>query len=87
MKQFLNSLGIIQPGYYDGDKFIVDFKSSDQFSVILSLFNKSDDVIEDEDAAEVTIDKSKAVYDSEKYILTLVANYSDDEYWLEVEEK
>ena len=87
MEDFLNELGI-QGDFYDskdGSK-IMDIKDSNEYGKIYSKLDKTDLVYELEDSSQITLDNSSIQYQSDNYVITLIADFSQDIYKLTIRE-
>ena len=87
MDEFLKDIGIqgtLQDGS-NGSK-VLDIEGSENYGRIYSRLDRSDLVEEDEESSQLTNETSAIQYDSEKYSITLLANFETDEYKLVIKE-
>lgn len=87
MEEFLKEIGIqgtLQDGS-NGSK-VLDIEGSENYGRIYSRLDRSDLVEEDEESSQLTNETSAIQYDSEKYSITLLANFDTDEYKLVIKE-
>ena len=87
MKELLSKIGISSSGEFSEEgNYVVDFENSQQFNKAFSRLDKSDLVDENEDASVTNLDVSNVMYESDKYALNLIADFSQDIYKLVVSE-
>ena len=87
MKELLNKIGITQAGtFINNSIYVIEFETDEEYNKAFSKLDKSDLIEEDADAGTVTLDTSIVVYKSDEYVLTLIANFSDNKYELQVKE-
>ena len=85
MKELLNKIGITQAGaFINNSVYVIEFETDEEYNKAFSKLDKSDLIEEDADAGTVTLDTSIVVYKSDEYVLTLIANFSDNKYELQV---
>ena len=88
MEEFLKELGIQgAPQRSNENTYILDIDGSDNYGRIYSRLDRSELLEENEDASQLTIDTSSIRYESEKYYLTLLADFNADTYQLVIQVK
>ena len=88
MKEFLTRIGITDPGSFDKDgNYVIDFDTSREFNNVFAKLDKSDEVEENENASNITLEMSSIQYMSDNYILNLTADFSQDIYKLVLTER
>ena len=88
MEEFLKELGIQgTPQRSNENTYILDIDGSDNYGRIYSRLDRSELLEENEDASQLTIDTSSIRYESEKYDLTLLADFNADTYQLVIQVK
>lgn len=87
MKELLKELGIESVGHYGKDGiYTVDLKDSDEFGVIYSKLDLSDDFNEFEDSSQVTLHNSSIIFESDTYQIILLSDFDQDSYKLTIKE-
>lgn len=87
MKELLNNIGITRVGHFDNKHaYVVEFETDAEYNKAFSKLDKSDLLEENPDASSVTLDTSIVVYESDDYVLTLLANFNENRYELQVKE-
>lgn len=93
MKEFLERLGIT-PNLYDvtghstdDNSYVLTINSSNDYSKIFSILEKSNLIHEVEDDSVFDLDNNTLYFESEDYDIELNANLTDDEYSLVLTEK
>ena len=88
MEDFLNELGIVGKLSTSSNGYkVLDIEGSNNYGRIFSKLDRSDLVKEDEDNSQLTSDTSFLTYISDKYTITLQANFITDEYKLVIKER
>lgn len=88
MREFLRKLGINTSGQFKGtNTYVIDIDDSDEYGKIYSKLDKSILVDEDPDSSQLTESTSTIQYESDDYILTLIANFDLDEYKLTIKRR
>ena len=83
MKDFLKDLGIANSGNMSDDGcYVIDFKNDLEWSKAYSKLDKSNEVDEDEESTNVTMESSTIQFINETYTITLVADFESDTYRL-----
>lgn len=80
MEEFAKKLNIEYPGELMGDKYIIPLMTSDEYSKMYTLLDKSELVELDTDSTLVTDKVSELLYYGEGFEVKLTANFSDDFY-------
>ena len=86
INKLLDELNIDIPGYYDGDKYIIDLETSDEY---LSAYSRVDNYANShliDDNNLISEDTNKLVYEVDEYEVTLLANFNDNKYQIIIEE-
>ena len=87
MKELLSKIGINLEGEMSEDgNYVVDIPSDSEFNKCFSRLDNSDLVEENEDASVVNLEVSNVMYESDKFTLNLIADYSQNVYKLVVSE-
>lgn len=83
MEDLLKRIGINKEGNYSkSGAYVIDIESSDEFGVIYTLLDKSDEIEELTDNGQVTEHTANIGYTSDDYLLNLQADYDNDTYKL-----
>ena len=86
-KEFLSSIGINFEGNYSGkNSYVVDLDSSNDFSKVFSLLEKSE-LEEEDESSMVTLHNTLQVYKNDEFEVTLLGDLDQDEYKLVVKER
>lgn len=87
MEEFLNEIGIQgKLNITDDNTGVLEILGSDNYGRIYSRLDKSNLVEEDEDSSQMTAETASIQYESEQYLITLLANFDTDEYKLVIKE-
>lgn len=87
MEQLLQEIGINETPRLGSDGvYVIDIKNSNDYGIYYSKLDRSDLLDEDDESSNVTIDGSTIVYISDDYTLTLIADFSSDQYKLTIRE-
>ena len=87
MEEFLKELGITkEPSSIKPDQIIIDIDDSNEYGKIYSKLDKSELVDEDQESSQITFDTSSIQFESDDYLITLLANFETDEYKLTIKE-
>lgn len=87
MEEFLKSLGINEEGITEEDGcYVIDFMSDDEWSKAYSRLDNSDEIFEDEDSSNVSMDASTIQFVNDDYTVTLLADFNEDTYRLSCRE-
>lgn len=87
MGELLQNLGIKEEARQSNNGvYVIDIKDSNEYGVYYSKLDRSPLLDEDEESSNVTLDGSTIVYMSDDYTLTLVADFSSDQYKLTIKE-
>lgn len=86
MEEFLNSIGITGNLQKSRSSYVLDIEDSNEYGKIYSLLDKSDEIEEDSESSQVTLDYSSIQYFNDQYTVQLIANFKDDEYRLTIKE-
>lgn len=89
VQDYLKSIGISKYGQYsENNSYIIDIETSDEFGVIYSKLENSDDLNIMYDNQVVTEQGSSLIYESQSqpFIVNLIADFEGDRYSLIVTE-
>lgn len=87
MKELLNKIGITEAGHFEKDgSYVIEFETDKQYNKAFSRLDRSDLLEENPDGGTVSINASVIVYESEEFVLQLLADYDKDEYKLIIKE-
>jgi len=87
MEEFLKELGITNEiTSRESDKLVIDIEDSEDYGKIYSRLDKSDLVDEDQESSQVTYDTSSIQFESDDYLITLLADFENDKYTLTIKE-
>lgn len=87
MKEFLKELGIQGNPVESGKSLVLDIEGSDNYGRIYSKLDRSELVEEDSESSNITLDGSTINFESEKYLITLIADFNGDKYKLTIKER
>lgn len=88
MKEFLQELGIEDPGHFnDDDEYVIDIEDSNQYSRVFSKLENSKKVHEVEDDSVFDLEKNTLYFESEDYDIELSADLDEDTYSLKIRKK
>jgi hypothetical protein len=87
MEEFLKQLGI------DGklnksskNVYVLDIDNSDEYGKIYSKLDKSDLVTEVDDSSQITYDTASIQFESDEFMITLLADFENDTYKMTIKE-
>ena len=86
MEEFLNSLGIEGQLQKSKSSYVLDILDSNDYGKIYSILDKSDEVEEDPESSQVTLDYSSIQFYNDEYNIQLIADFENDEYRLTIKE-
>ena len=86
MGEFLNSLGIKGQLQRSNSSYVLDILDSNEYGKIYSILDKSDEVEEDPESSQVTLDYSSIQFYNDEYNIQLIADFENDEYRLTIKE-
>lgn len=87
MEEFLKKLDIdAKPYRGTGGVFIVDIADSDEYGKIYSKLDKSKEVEEVGDSSQITYETASIQFESEQYMITLLADFDEDVYKMTIKE-
>lgn len=87
MEEFLKELGITNEiTSKESDKLVIDIEDSEDYGKIYSRLDKSDLVEEDQESSQITYDTSSIQFESDDYLITLLADFENDKYTLTIKE-
>ena len=87
MEEFLRDIGIVGTlnTASNGSK-VLDIEGSNNYGRVFSRLDNSSELQEDEENAQLTLNTAYNIYYSDKYMITLQANFDRDEYKLTIKE-
>lgn len=86
VKEFLSSIGIAKEGEVENNTYTVELVDSNEFSRMYSLLDKAENISFDYDVSATTEHTSYLLYLSDKYDISLIADFDTDTYVLTVED-
>ena len=87
MNELLKQIGIdAEPVKGDNGSYNIDIKDSNEYDRYFSKLDKSDLVEEEQDASSVNFENSSIQFTNDKYTLTLLADFENDTYSLNIRE-
>ena len=87
MEEFLKQLGINKTGVKsNGNVYTVDIEGSDEYGRVYSKLDKSDLVEEIPDSSQITYETASIQFESDEYLITLLADFDADEYKMTIKE-
>ena len=87
MNELLKQIGIdAEPVKGDNGSYNIDIKDSNEYDRYFSKLDKSDLVEEEQDASSVNFENSSIQFTNDNYTLTLIADFENDTYSLNIRE-
>ena len=87
MEDFLKQLGINKPVVKgSGGIYTVDLEDSDEYGKMYSLLDKSKLVDEIPDSSQMTYETASIQFESDEYLITLLADFEADSYKITIKE-
>ena len=87
MNELLKQIGIdAEPVKGENGSYNIDIEDSNEYGKYFSKLDKSDLVEEDQDASSVNFENSSIQFTNDKYTLTLLADFENDTYSLNIRE-
>ena len=87
MEEFLSEIGIHDSGSKTPDgNYVIDFDSVDDYNKAFAKLDRSEDLDETEESSVVNSSISNIIYTNDKYIITLTADFDNDNYALVMQE-
>lgn len=87
MEEFLKQLGIDKkPVKGSNNVYVIELEDSDEYGKIFSKLDKSDLVDEIPDSSQITYETSFIQYEGDDYLITLIADYEEDNYKITIKE-
>ena len=86
MEEFLKSLGITGHLQKSKSSYVLDIADSNEYGKIYSLLDKNEELEEDAEGSQVTLDYSSVQFFNDKYMIQLIADFDADEYRLTIKE-
>lgn len=87
MEEFLRELGIegnLNRG--KNDVYVLDIENSDEYGKIYSRLDRSDLLDEVVDNSQITYDAANIQYESDDYLISLLADFKNDSYKMTIKE-
>ena len=87
MNELLKQIGIdAEPVKGENGSYNIDIKDSNEYGRYFSKLDKSDLVEEEQDASSVNFENSSIQFTNDNYTLTLLADFENDTYSLNIRE-
>ena len=87
MNELLKQIGIdAEPVKAEDGNYNIDIEDSNEYGKYFSKLDKSDLVEEEQDASSVNFENSSIQFTNDKYTLTLLADFENDTYSLNIRE-
>lgn len=87
MEEFLSEIGIHDKGSKTQDgNYVIDFESVDDYNKAFAKLDRAKDLDETEDSSVVNSSISNIIYTNDEYIITLTADFDNDNYALVMQE-
>lgn len=87
MEELLRQLGIdAEPVKGENGSYNIDIEDSNEYGRYFSKLDKSDIVEEEQDASSVNFENSSIQFTNDQYTLTLLADFENDTYSLNIRE-
>lgn len=87
MEEFLSEIGIHDKGSRTSDgNYVIDLDSVDDYNKTFAKLDRAKDLDETEDSSVVNSSISNIIYTNDKYIITLTADFDNDNYTLVMQE-
>lgn len=87
MNELLKQIGIdAEPIKSENGSYNIDIEDSNEYGRYFSKLDKSDLVEEEQDASSVNFENSSIQFTNDKYTLTLLADFENDTYSLNIRE-
>ena len=86
MEEFLSSIGIHNKGEKSSDgNYVIDFDDVNEYNKAFSKLDRAEELEETEESSVTNSSMSSIIYTNDEYILTLTADFDNDEYRLVVQ--
>lgn len=87
MNELLKQIGIdAEPVKGENGSYNIDIEDSNEYGRYFSKLDKSDLVEEEQDASSVNFENSSIQFTNDEYTLTLLADFENDTYSLNIRE-
>ena len=87
MNELLKQIGIdAEPVKGENGSYNIDIEDSNEYGRYFSKLDKSDLIEEEQDASSVNFENSSIQFTNDKYTLTLLADFENDTYSLNIRE-
>lgn len=81
MEEFLNSIGINKRGTYsDDNSYVIDLSDDREYAKYYSILDRSDELDLLEDSSTVTFDNANVMFQSDEYMINIIADWNADTY-------
>lgn len=81
MEEFLNSIGINKRGTYsDDNSYVIDLSNDREYAKYCSILDRSDELDLLEDSSTVTFDNANVMFQSDEYIINIIADWNANTY-------
>lgn len=81
MEEFLNSIGINKRGTYsDDNSYVIDLSSDREYAKYYSILERSDKLDLLEDSSTVTFDNANVMFQSDDYMINIIADWNANTY-------
>lgn len=81
MEEFLNSIGINKRGTYsDDNSYVIDLSDDREYAKYYSILDRSDALDLLEDSSAVTFDNANVMFQSDEYMINIIADWNADTY-------
>lgn len=83
MEDFLHNLGILAHGTYTDDgAYSIDLANDREYSRMFALLGKTESVKQLEDISTVTFENANVLFQSDDYVISLIADWDNNIYKL-----
>lgn len=87
MDEIINELGLSEYEIeQDENKTVIHLGNDNMYSKVFSTLNNSEDYWENEEEGHLDLDGSKYVFENNDFKISVIADFNDDEYTVEIEE-
>ena len=81
MEEFLNSIGINKRGTYsDDNSYVIDLSNDREYAKYYSILDRIDELDLLEDSSTVTFDNANVMFQSDEYIINIIADWNANTY-------
>ena len=87
MEEFLKQLNISERGNKSNNGvYVIDLDGSDDYGRIYSKLDKSDIIEEVPESSQITYETSFIQFENDDFVVTLIADYENDNYKMTIKE-